>query len=213
MYQKEIIYMGLHKDGSRLGSAGFLKVECRDRESSLYGITLQEGGGLWEECEPQSLKQVRLQIVLPSGYLIEGISKEAQQQASDRQEKVDAEERKRTSITEENMLQDRANEDRNMENQRSESADTSVSDIENTKIANKDTGETAIENRNTGERDINQTETVERIPVQKQRRSVPETILEAPVMVSEELPPPMADDMQMNGLKEDKWEPDSSLRR
>ena len=234
MYQKEIIYMGLHKDGSRLGSAGFLKVECRDRESSLYlkikniphsingrfpvrfyngadwkevdGITLQEGGGLWEECEPQSLKQVRLQIVLPSGYLIEGISKEAQQQASDRQEKVDAEERKRTSITEENMLQDRANEDRNMENQRSESADTSVSDIENTKIANKDTGETAIENRNTGERDINQTETVERIPVQKQRRSVPEAILEAPVMVSEELPPPMADDMQMNGLKEDKWE-------
>lgn len=217
MYQKEIIYMGLHKDGSRLGSAGFLKVECRDRESSLYlkikniphsingrfpvrfyngadwkevdGITLQEGGGLWEECEPQSLKQVRLQIVLPSGYLIEGISKEAQQQAPDRQEKVDAEERKRTSITEESILQDRTNEDRNMENQKSGSTDTSVSDIENTKIANEDTGET-----------------VERIPVQKQRRSVPETILEAPVMVSEELPPPMADDMQVNGLKEDKWE-------
>ena len=82
--------------------------------------------------------------------------------------------------------------DRDMDNQRSESADTSVSDIENTKIANEDAGETV--------------ERVERIPVQKQRRSVPETILEAPVMVSEELPPPMADDMQMNGLKEDKWE-------
>ena len=25
MYQKEIIYMGLYKDGSRIGNAGFLK--------------------------------------------------------------------------------------------------------------------------------------------------------------------------------------------
>ena len=107
MYQKEIIYMGLHKDGSRLGSAGFLKVESRDQDSSLYlkvkniphsingrfpvrfyngtvwkevdGITLQEGSGLWEEKEPDFLRQVRLQIILPSGYLIEGISREAQQ--------------------------------------------------------------------------------------------------------------------------------------
>lgn len=35
MYQKEIIYMGLHKDGSRIGSAGFLKAEKRDKTSVL----------------------------------------------------------------------------------------------------------------------------------------------------------------------------------
>ena len=33
MYQKEIIYMGLYKDGSRIGNAGFLKVENREEES------------------------------------------------------------------------------------------------------------------------------------------------------------------------------------
>lgn len=35
MYNKEIIYMGLHKDGSRVGSAGFLKAEKRDKTSIL----------------------------------------------------------------------------------------------------------------------------------------------------------------------------------
>ena len=35
MYQKEIIYMNLYKDGNRLGNAGFLKVEKRGREGSL----------------------------------------------------------------------------------------------------------------------------------------------------------------------------------
>ena len=35
MYQKEIIYLGLYKDGDRLRSAGFLKVEKRDREGNL----------------------------------------------------------------------------------------------------------------------------------------------------------------------------------
>jgi len=36
MYQKEIIYMGLYKDGSRIGNAGFLKVENRETESRLH---------------------------------------------------------------------------------------------------------------------------------------------------------------------------------
>ena len=31
MYQKEIIYMSLYKDGNRLGNAGFLKVEKRGK--------------------------------------------------------------------------------------------------------------------------------------------------------------------------------------
>lgn len=106
MYQKEIIYMNLYKDGNRLGNAGFLKVEKKGREGNLSltvknaprsingrfpvryysgtdwkeadGIAVREGGGRWEKKEEDSLEQVRLQIVLPSGYLIEGISKSAE---------------------------------------------------------------------------------------------------------------------------------------
>ena len=108
MYQKEIIYLGLYKDGDRLGSAGFLKVEKRDKDGSLSlvvknvphsingkypvryysgsdwketdGIMVREGGGMWERQEPESLEQVRLQIMLPGGYLVEGASKEAVRQ-------------------------------------------------------------------------------------------------------------------------------------
>ncbi len=104
MYQKEIIYMSLYKDGNRLGNAGFLKVEKRDKEGNLSltvknaprsingrypvryycgtdwkeadGIVVREGGGQWEKTEEDSLEQVRLQIMLPGGYLIEGESRE-----------------------------------------------------------------------------------------------------------------------------------------
>lgn len=106
MYQKEIIYMNLYKDGNRLGNAGFLKVEKRGREGNLTltvknaprsingrfpiryysgtdwkevdGIAVREGGGRWEKKEEDSLEQVRLQILLPSGYLIEGTSRTAE---------------------------------------------------------------------------------------------------------------------------------------
>ncbi len=105
MYQKEIIYMSLYKDGNRLGNAGFLKVEKRDKEGNLSltvknaprsingrypvryycgtdwkeadGIVVREGGGQWEKTEEDSLEQIRLQIMLPGGYLIEGESREA----------------------------------------------------------------------------------------------------------------------------------------
>ena len=108
MYQKEIIYLGLYKDGERLGSAGFLKVEKRDKDGNLSlvvknvphsingkypvryycgsdwkeedGITVREGGGQWEKQEPDSLEGVRLQIMLPGGYLVEGASREAVRQ-------------------------------------------------------------------------------------------------------------------------------------
>jgi len=103
MYQKEIIYMNLYKDGNRLGNAGFLKVEKRGRDGNLSltvknvprsisgkfpvryysgtdwkevdGLAVREGGGQWEKKEEDSLEQVRLQIMLPNGYLMEGISK------------------------------------------------------------------------------------------------------------------------------------------
>ena len=103
MYQKEIIYLGLYKDGNRLGNAGFLRVEKRGKEGNLFltvknaprsisgrfpvryysgtdwkeadGIAVREGGGQWEKREEDSLEQVRLQIMLPGGYLIQGTSK------------------------------------------------------------------------------------------------------------------------------------------
>lgn len=108
MYQKEIIYLGLYKDGERLGSAGFLKVEKRDKDGNLSlvvknvpffingkypvryycgsdwkeedGIMVREGGGQWEKQEPDSLEGIRLQVMLPDGYLVEGASREAGRQ-------------------------------------------------------------------------------------------------------------------------------------
>lgn len=95
--------MGLYKDGNRLGNAGFLRVEKRDQAGSLSlqvknvphsvsgrfpvryysgtewkevdGITLRDGNGQWEKQEAGSFVQIRLQIVLPGGYLVEGVSR------------------------------------------------------------------------------------------------------------------------------------------
>lgn len=103
MYQKEIIYMGLYKDGNRIGNAGFLKVENREAESRLdlklknlpltirgrfpirihngaewkevNGITVQEGGGSWAERMVDPARQVQIQITFPEGYFLEGRSK------------------------------------------------------------------------------------------------------------------------------------------
>ncbi len=105
MYQKEIIYMGLYKDGSRIGNAGFLKVENREEESrfqlklqnipynikgrfpvrlyqgndwkEINGISVQEGGGSWEENLKAAASGVQVQIMLPDGYLLEGKGKGA----------------------------------------------------------------------------------------------------------------------------------------
>lgn len=107
MYQKEIIYMNLYKDGNRLGNAGFLKVEKKGKEGNLSltvknaprsingkfpvryysgmewketdGIAVREGVGKWEKKEEDSLERVSLQIMLPGGYLIEGTSKTTQE--------------------------------------------------------------------------------------------------------------------------------------
>ncbi len=142
MYQKEIIYMGLHKNGSRVGSAGFLKAEKKDKTSALTmvvkniphsiegrfpvryclgtacsgqisetggaddrgqmaetgstdaggqtdrmnwkeedGITLRDGGGVWEKRELEDAEWIHVQILLPNGYLVEGESKAAMKQA------------------------------------------------------------------------------------------------------------------------------------
>ena len=106
MYQKEIIYIGLYKDGSRLGNAGFLKIENRGQQSRLdlkirnlplnikgrfpvrihsgndwkeiNGISVQEGGGCWEENMPDAVRDVQIQVTLPGGYFLEGRSKSRQ---------------------------------------------------------------------------------------------------------------------------------------
>lgn len=105
MYQKEIIYVGLYKGGSRMGSAGFLKVEKRDRESriclkaqnvplgisgrfpvriyngsdwkELSNVSIQDGGGNWEETVPENVSKAVLLVSLSGGYTLEGRSKSA----------------------------------------------------------------------------------------------------------------------------------------
>lgn len=107
MYQKEIIYLGLNQNGSRIGSAGFLKVEMKDRQcqfmlklqnvphdingrfpiriydgadwKEMDSMTVQGGAGLWEECIESMVEKVRIQILLPKGYIIEGQSRTADQ--------------------------------------------------------------------------------------------------------------------------------------
>lgn len=116
MYRKEIIYMGLHKNGSRLGSAGFIKVENRDTQSRLFlklqniprsingrfpiriyngtgwkeidGVTVREGNGVWEENTSDTTDNIRLQIMLPEGYLVEGQGKTAEQKTEMRREQT-----------------------------------------------------------------------------------------------------------------------------
>lgn len=105
MYQKEIIYMGLYKDGNRMGSAGFLKVENRNQESRLClkiqnvplgingrfpvriyngsgwkeinGIAIQDGGGSWEDSMAEETDRTVIQVMLSGGYMLEGKSKSA----------------------------------------------------------------------------------------------------------------------------------------
>ena len=105
MYQKEIVYIGLYKGGSKVGSAGFLKVENRDRECRMYlkiqniplgisgrfpirvynghdwkelsSIAVQGGGGKWEETVEGNVDHTVLLVSLSGGYTLEGRGKSA----------------------------------------------------------------------------------------------------------------------------------------
>ncbi len=105
MYRKEIIYLGLYKDGSRIGNAGFMKVENRETESRLdlklrnipfsingrfpvriyngvewkevNGVSVQEGEGSWADKIMDPAQRLQVQIMLPGGYFLEGKSKNA----------------------------------------------------------------------------------------------------------------------------------------
>ncbi|MDE6737796.1 MAG: hypothetical protein K2K07_01705 [Lachnospiraceae bacterium] len=130
MYQKEIIYIGLYKDGIRMGSAGFVKVESRDKDSRLYlkvqniphningrfpirvydgsgwkelnGITIQDGGGSWKDDFADQTNHAMIQVMLPGGYLLEGKSKFAVQSGEH------IEPQGATRIQKETVLQQRA---------------------------------------------------------------------------------------------------------
>lgn len=88
-----------------MGSAGFLKVENRDRESriclkvqnvplgisgrfpvrvyngsewkELSNVSIQDGGGKWEETVPENVGKTVLLVPLSGGYTLEGRSKSA----------------------------------------------------------------------------------------------------------------------------------------
>lgn len=201
MYQKEIIYMSLYKDGNRLGNAGFLKVEKRGRERNLTltvknaprtingkfpvryyngtdwketdGIAVREGGGKWEKKEEDSLERVSLQILLPGGYLIEGTSKTAENNTVKERENASPEKEKRA-----------------------EAMPREAAEIQ----------EAADQGAKAEEKPGRQSKQVEYIAVERPRRQEAVAAQEkAPVREvqraqhSMSLPP-------MEGLKEDKWE-------
>lgn len=215
MYQKEIIYLGLYKDGDRLGSAGFLKVEKRDKDGNLSlvvknvphsingkypvryysgsewkeadGITVREGGGQWEKQEPDSLERVRLQIMLPGGYLVEGISREAVRQAAAVKEEEKAEQ---LPDAEPAAIVKVAAEP------------TATEPIAPERSASVTSIVRAPEQQDAAEPSVLQPEPpkVERIVVQKQGGRVRGDVAE------QTQKPLMADALVIEGLKEDKWE-------
>lgn len=117
MYRKEIIYIGLHRNGNRMGSAGFLKAENKDTQSRLFlklqniphaingrfpiriyngsdwkemdGVIIKDGSGVWQDSINGAAEKIRLQIILPEGYLLEGQSKNAEQKTAMNRKQTD----------------------------------------------------------------------------------------------------------------------------
>ena len=116
MYQKEIIYIGLYKNGDRVGSAGFLKAERKEQESRLYlkvqniplgisgrfpvrvyngsdwkeinGLTIRDGGGIWRENLEKNGDRTMIQVMLSGGYMLEGKSKAVSETSSRKNEEI-----------------------------------------------------------------------------------------------------------------------------
>ena len=214
MFQKEIIYMGLYKDGNRLGNAGFLRVEKRDQEGNLSlqvknvphsvsgrfpvryysgtewkevdGITLQNGNGQWEKQEAGSLVQVRLQIVLPGGYLVEGVSRTVENKPN--AAKIMVESSAEVDMVEAKDMSDQQQLAVESNDKMKQAAVESSEKIMQAAVENRDEiKQAAIEDNVRTKRE----KKVEYIAVQKQ--NVQETNL-------------MADKLVVTGLKEDKWE-------
>ncbi len=234
MYQKEIIYLGLYKDGERLGSAGFLKVERRDKDGNLSvvvknvphsingkypvryysgsdwkeadGITVREGSGQWEKKEADSLERIHLQIMLPGGYLVEGVGKEAA-----KQKQIQKSEGTVISTTDVKPVADPEKPDAREQNRDLQEQSVAVKPVE---VRWEDpvvvepvaslreesaAAEPAVPLRGAAAC-REQPQKIERIVVQRQESR------ESGVAPKQSQKPLMADALAIEGLKEDKWE-------
>lgn len=197
MYQKEMIYMSLYKDGNRLGNAGFLKIEKKGKEGNLSltvknaphsingrfpvryysgtdwketdGIAVRAGGGKWEKKEEDSLEGVSLQIMLPGGYLIEGTSKTSQNNTKKETVIPEREKKAETERQEETQL---------------------VPD----------------QGKKEEEKPRRQNRQVEYIAVERQRKQETVVAQETAVIQETQGMQPSMSLPPMEGLKEDKWE-------
>ncbi len=104
MYQKEIIYVALSKNGEKTGNAGFAKVENREGRGKIFlqlkniphivngafpirlydgeewkeidKINIKEGNGVWQTDNTDFKAGIQLQIMLANGYQIYGKSRD-----------------------------------------------------------------------------------------------------------------------------------------
>ncbi len=104
MYQKEIIYVALSKNGEKTGNAGFAKVENKEGRGKLFlqlkniphtvngafpirlydgeewkeidKINIKEGSGVWQTDNADFKAGIQLQIMLENGYQIYGRSRD-----------------------------------------------------------------------------------------------------------------------------------------
>ncbi len=104
MYQKEIIYVALSKNGEKTGNAGFAKVENKEGRGKLFlqlkniphtvngafpirlydgeewkeidKINIKEGSGVWQTDNTDFKAGIQLQIMLENGYQIYGKSRD-----------------------------------------------------------------------------------------------------------------------------------------
>lgn len=114
MYRREIIYIGLYRNGDRVSGAGFLKAESGEEGSRMYlktqniplgingrfpvrvqdgggwkelsSIAVQDGGGCWEERLRETVEDPVVQIRLSGGYVLEGRSRTAPRIVQDPEE-------------------------------------------------------------------------------------------------------------------------------
>ena len=171
MYQKEIIYIGLYKGGSRMGSAGFLKVESKDRESRMYlkvqnlplgisgrfpvrvyngsdwkelsSIAIQDGGGKWEESVTDADKTVLL-VSLSGGYTLEGRSKTAPEITVQRNTDVPGgSDEHLTRDTEQNAIQNLAQEPSHNDIQNAQQNESQYTAYNQRQLAGEETDQTS----------------------------------------------------------------------
>ncbi len=104
MYQKEIIYVALSKNGEKTGNAGFAKVENKEGRGKIFlqlkniphtvngafpirlydgeewkeidKINIKEGSGAWQTDNTDFKAGIQLQIILENGYQIYGKSRD-----------------------------------------------------------------------------------------------------------------------------------------